>query len=71
MKLTLKGSSAISHASYDMNTHTLTLTFTSSNQGYDYYEVPPRIVLGLKKAPSVGKYYNLNIRNQYNAKGVN
>ena len=58
-------SSAIRRVSYDIKTEILTLTFTSSDRTYDYGPVPAREVIQMMKAPSIGKYYNRYIRDQY------
>lgn len=62
-------SSAIRRVSYDIKTEILTLTFTSSDRTYDYGPVPAREVIQMMKAPSIGKYYNKYIRNQYKIEG--
>ena len=58
-------SSAIRKVSYDIKTKILTLTFTSGDRTYDYGPVPAREVIQMMKAPSIGKYYNRYIRDQY------
>lgn len=62
-------SSAIRRVSYDIKTEILTLTFTSSDRTYDYGPVPAREVIQMMKAPSIGKYYNRYIRDQYKMEG--
>ena len=62
-------SSAIRRVSYDIKTEILTLTFTSSDRTYDYGPVPAREVIQMMKAPSIGKYYNKYIRDQYKIEG--
>lgn len=62
-------SSAIRRVSYDIKTEILTLTFTSSDRTYDYGPVPAREVIKMMKAPSIGKYYNRYIRDQYKMEG--
>lgn len=62
-------SSAIRRVSYDIKTEILTLTFTSSDRTYDYGPVPAREVIQMMKAPSIGKYYNRYIRDQYKIEG--
>lgn len=62
-------SSAIRRVSYDIKTEILTLTFTSSDRTYDYGPVPAREVIQMMKAPSIGKYYNRHIRDQYKMEG--
>ena len=60
-------SSALHAGQFDPATGTLTLWFTSSAQGYDYYDVPIEVWEGLKTASSAGTYFNLYIRDQYAA----
>lgn len=60
-------SSAVSAASYNGHTGTLTLWFTSGGQGYDYYRVPLHVFEGLLSAASKGAYFNAFIRDQYAA----
>jgi hypothetical protein len=60
-------STAIRAASYNAQTRTLTLWFTSGSQGYDYYNVPQYVYDGLLSAPSKGQYFNAYIRDQYAA----
>ena len=62
-------SSAIRRVSYDIKTEILTLTFTSSDRTYNYGPVPAREVIQMMKAPSIGKYYNRYIRDQYKMEG--
>lgn len=60
-------SSAMSAVKYNASTKTLTIWFTSSGQGYDYYSVPEAIYFGLLHAGSKGQYFNAYIRDQYAA----
>lgn len=62
-------SSAIKRVSYNSVNNILTLTFSSSEQTYDYGPVPAREVIQMMKAPSIGKYYNRYIRDQYKMEG--
>ena len=50
-------SSVLSSASYDDETKTLELTF-SSGRSYTYSQVPPEVFENLASAPSAGKYFN-------------
>ena len=52
---------------YDPASRTLTIWFTSSGQGYDYYGVPAEIWEDFKVASSAGTYFHLYIRDQYAA----
>lgn len=60
-------SSAIHAVSYNAATGTLTIWFTSSGQGYDYFNVPEGVYQGLLVASSKGQYFNAYIRDQYAA----
>ena len=60
-------STAIHAVSYNAATMTLTIWFTSSGRGYDYYNVPESIYLGLLRASSKGQYFNAFIRDRYAA----
>ena len=64
-------SSAISKVSYNYITGILTLTFTSSDQKYNYGPVPAGEVIHMLKAPSIGKHYNKFIRNKYEMEKYN
>lgn len=61
-------SSAIKNVSYDEQERVLRLEFTSGGE-YDYPEVPKYEFINLTNAPSVGKYYNTNIK-KYSARKV-
>lgn len=59
-------SSAISSVSYDKETRTLSVAFTSNPaKFYDFYNVPPRVVREFVKADSCGRYYHRNIRGKF------
>lgn len=58
-------SSAIRRASYSADDQTLSITFLRSGRTYTYYGVPPSVYLNLVNAPSPGRYFNFNIRNNY------
>ena len=60
-------STAIHAVNYNAATMTLTIWFTSSGRGYDYYNVPESIYLGLLRASSKGQYFSAFIRDQYAA----
>ena len=60
-------STAIHAVNYNPTTKTLTIWFTSSGRGYDYYNVPESVYLGLLHASSKGQYFNAYIRDQYAA----
>jgi hypothetical protein len=60
-------STAVRAATYNPGTGTLTLWFTSSGRGYDYYGVPMHVFEGLLSASSKGTYFNAYIRDRYAA----
>lgn len=49
---------------YDEASRRLDIWFASTGQ-YSYYGVPLPIYLGLLNAPSKGRYFNDNIRDQF------
>lgn len=57
-------SSAIARAAYSMDDQTLAITFVRGRT-YTYYNVPPSVYLNLVNAPSAGRYFVFNIRNNY------
>ncbi len=57
-------SSSIQSASYDADSGTLVITFTSGTR-YRYSGVPQSTFEGLKNAASAGTYFARNIRNSY------
>ena len=58
-------SSNVREIGYDADTQTLGIIF---NRGmlYHYFEVPQEVFDGLQEAPSIGKYFNSEVRNRYN-----
>lgn len=54
-------SSALASASYDDETQSLTVTFTNG-RSYTYDGVGEELFLGLRDAPSPGRYYFQNIK---------
>jgi hypothetical protein len=60
-------STAISAATYDSASGTLTLWFAGGRGGYDYHNVPKAVFDGLLCAVSKGHYFNAYIRDQYAA----
>lgn len=68
MKISLKHSSAIHCANYNLRSGTLTLTFNSNtDRHYDYYHVPAEVIIRMKQSNSVGAFYHKNIRGKYDA----
>ncbi len=57
-------SSNLRSVGYDPETETLEIEFTSGAV-YAYYGVPAEVYEGLMDAPSHGRYFQENIRNQY------
>ena len=57
-------SSAILSVDYDPLHRELSITFRSG-QTYKYSPVPPAVYQGLLNAPSIGSYYNENIKDRY------
>jgi len=56
-------SSAIRAVGYDGST--LAVLFHTSDTVYEHPGVPLSVFLGLMRAPSLGAYYNKNIRGRY------
>lgn len=63
-------SSALLSIGYDTSTSTLEIEFKNSHQVWQYYDVPEYIWYEFCDAPSAGKYFNSNIRNQYSGSRV-
>jgi hypothetical protein len=61
-------SSAITWVNYDDQTRRLHITFHASGT-YTYFGVPRLVYDGLLRAPSVGTYFNDNIRDRYATAG--
>lgn len=57
-------STALSRASYDPESQTLDITFTSG-RSFTYEAVPERVFAELRDAPSPGSFYHNNIRDRY------
>lgn len=62
-------SDAIVAVGYQRRSHTLAVQFRAG-QVYLYRNVPPHVFHALVSAPSVGKYFNRYVRDQYRAIGV-
>ncbi|MCZ4243919.1 KTSC domain-containing protein [Pedobacter punctiformis] len=60
-------SSVINHFSYNIQSHTLKITFVTGLT-YQYSNVPQEIYDMLKAVKSKGKYFNDAIRNKYKYK---
>ena len=61
---TALGSEAIAAVSYDGDDDILTITFTSGSV-YELYDIPKIIAVGLVEAGSAGRYFQDNIREDY------
>jgi hypothetical protein len=59
-----RSSSFIQNVSWDTNTEVLLVKFVSGTT-WVYQDVPEEIYNRLVKSPSVGQYFNKNIRNKY------
>ena len=64
MLITVVESTTLSSAAYDPSRQLLWLTFPSGAV-YCYFAVPQHIHQELISAPSIGKYFNLNIRGHF------
>lgn len=56
-------SSAIAAVSYDGST--LCVQFRTSDTVYEHHGIPMSLYLALMNAPSMGAFYNKNIRGKY------
>jgi len=59
-------SSVLTRIAYEHADNTLTVEFKGGRQ-YAYYDVPRRVWDAFRKAPSVGVFYNDEIKGQYNS----
>ena len=57
-------SSSISAIGYDEETETLKVTFVNG-RSYEFSNFPPDEFEAFKNAPSIGSYFNDNIKGQY------
>jgi hypothetical protein len=57
-------SSVIRSIDYEFEHSRLTVTFTSGRV-YEYYMVPPSVAAAFKAAPSMGMFFNAEIRDRY------
>lgn len=58
-------SSNIASVGYDPNSETLEVEFLKSGKVYEYYNVPAFMHERLMEAPSVGVFFNAEIKNTY------
>lgn len=65
MKRKYIDSTMISSIGYDSLQAVLEVEFRSNGQIWQYYDVPENIWYEMEAASSVGKFFNLNIKNIY------
>lgn len=65
MERTYVESSALVSIGFDSSTSTLEIEFKGSGQLWQYRDVPEYVWYEFCAAPSAGKYFNANIKNQY------
>lgn len=65
-----RSSSFIRNVSWDPNSEVLLLQFTSGST-WAYHGVPQHIYESLVRSPSVGEYFNKNVRNKYPSETIN
>lgn len=58
-------SSSIATVGYNPETETLEIEFLGSGRVYEYYNVPVFMFERIMEAPSVGIFFNAEIRNDY------
>jgi len=63
-------SSFIKNVSWDPNSEVLLVQF-SSGSTWMYHGVPKEVYESLVRSPSVGEYFNKNIRNKYICQTIN
>ena len=66
-KMTKVNSSAIAEVGYDKTTGTLKIVFNNGSE-YEYADFEEARYKEMLKAPSIGRYYNMNIRASYSVK---
>ena len=57
-------SSEFRSVGYDLPTSTLEAEY-QSGEVYRYFDVPPRLVLEMLEAPSMGRFFNARIRPRF------
>lgn len=63
-------SSSIASVGYNPESETLEVEFVSSGRVYEYYNVPKFMFERLLEAPSVGIFFNVEIRNDYSCSPI-
>ncbi len=55
----------IRHTHYDAATRTLSVWLVTSENRYDYEDVPPETYAAFRRAFSKGRFFNAHIRNRF------
>jgi hypothetical protein len=58
-------SSSVASVGYDPNSETLEVEFVSTGRVYEYYNVPQFMYDRLMDAPSIGVFFNAEIKNSF------
>lgn len=66
-KMVKVDSSAISEVGYNEDDNTLKIVFNNGAE-YEYLDIPKTQYKEFVKAPSIGRYYNKNIKLKFNVK---
>lgn len=65
MERQVVSSSNIASVGYEPASETLEVEFLKTGKIYEYYNVPPFMHERLMEAPSIGQFFNAEIRNSY------
>lgn len=71
MDRTYVDSSALESIGYDIENAILEVEFKTSHQVWQYSDVPEYVWNEFQSAGSLGRYFSVNIRNQYPENRVN
>jgi hypothetical protein len=63
-------STCLRNTGYDPENKTLDLEFRKGGAVYEYFDVPKRTHTGLRKASSVGRYFNKHVRNEFDFRKI-
>lgn len=63
--VSISRSTCLDRAGYNRRDHILYIRFLDSQAEYVYYDVPEEVYESLIDAESIGKYYNSDIKGQY------
>ncbi len=58
-------SSSLASVGYDQNSETLEVEFLKTGKVYEYYNVPQFMYDRMLEAPSIGIFFNAEIKNSY------